>query len=49
VKRIGPDIEVRGWYQHERWVAPIYLPGVQENSAFTMQATLFPKLKTTAR
>jgi hypothetical protein len=49
VKRIGPDIEVKSWFQHERWVAPIYLPGVQNNNAFTVQVTFFPKLKTTAQ
>jgi hypothetical protein len=49
VKRIGPDIEINGWFQHERWVAPIYLPGVQSNNAFIVQVTFFPKLKTTAR
>jgi hypothetical protein len=48
VKRIGPDLEINGWYQHERWVAPIYMPGVQTNNTFTIQATFFPKLKTTA-
>jgi len=49
VKRIGPDIEVNSWFQHERWVAPIYLPGVQSNNTFTVQVTFFPKLKTTAK
>ncbi len=49
VKRIGPDVEVNGWYQHERWVAPIYMTGVQSNNAFTVQVTFFPKLRTTAR
>jgi hypothetical protein len=49
VKRIGPDIELKSWYQHERWVAPVYLPGVQSNNAFTVQLTFFPKLKTTGQ
>jgi hypothetical protein len=49
VKRIGPDVEVNAWYQHERWVAPVYMPGVQGNNAFTVQVTFFPKLKTTAK
>jgi len=48
VKRIGPQIEVNAWFQHERWVAPVYLPGVQSNNAITMQATFFPHLKTKA-
>jgi len=49
VKRIRPDIEVKSWFQHERWVAPIYLPGVQNNNAFTVQVTFFPRLKTTTQ
>jgi hypothetical protein len=49
VKRIGPDVEINAWYQHERWVAPIYMPGVQGNNTVTVQVTFFPKLKTTAR
>ena len=48
VKRIGPDVEVNGWYQHERWVAPIYMPGVQSDNAVTVQVTFFPKLRTKA-
>jgi hypothetical protein len=48
VKRIGPDIEVKGWYQHERWVAPIYRTGVQSDNTVTVQVTFFPKLKTMA-
>jgi hypothetical protein len=46
VKRIGPDIEVNGWFQHERWVAPIYLTGPRNNNAVTVQVTWFPKLRT---
>jgi hypothetical protein len=46
VKRIGPQIEINGWFQHERWVAPIYLPGVQNNNTVSVQLTFFPKLKT---
>jgi hypothetical protein len=49
VKRIGPDIEVNAWYQHERWVAPIYMTGPQSNNAVTVQVTFFPKLRTTAK
>ncbi len=48
VKRIGPDIEINGWFQHERWKAPIYMPGTQSNNAVTVQVTFFPKLKSTA-
>jgi hypothetical protein len=48
VKRIGPDVEVNGWFQHERWVAPIYMTGAQSNNTVTVQVTFFPKLKTKA-
>jgi hypothetical protein len=48
VKRIGPQVEVNGWFQHERWSAPVYLPGVQNNNTVTVQVTFFPKLKTKA-
>jgi hypothetical protein len=49
VKRIGPNVEVNAWYQHERWVAPVYMTGVQGNNAFAVQVTFFPKLRTTAK
>ena len=49
VKRIGPDIEINGWFQHERWKAPIYMPGGQSNNSVTVQVTFFPKLKTATR
>ena len=49
VKRIGPDIEINGWFQHERWKAPIYMPGTQSNNAVTVQVTFFPRLKTATR
>ena len=48
VKRVGPDVEIKGWFQHERWVAPIYMAGPQSNNAVSVQVTYFPKLKTTA-
>jgi len=48
VKRIGPSIEVNGWFQHERWVAPIYLTGVQSDNTVAVRVTFFPKLKTEA-
>ena len=49
VKRLLHDqIEVNGWFQHEGWKAPIYLPGLQTNNAFAVQVTLFPELKSKA-
>ena len=49
VKRIGSEVEVNGWYQHERWVAPIYLTGVQSDNTVSVQVTFFPQLKTKGR
>ncbi len=46
VKRIGQDIEVQGWFQHEGWKAPIYLPGGQSDNTVSVQVTWFPKLRT---
>jgi hypothetical protein len=46
VKRIGRDVEVDGWFQHEGWKAPIYLAGLQTNNMVSVQVTWFPKLKT---
>jgi len=48
VKHIGSQLEMHAWFQHERWVAPIYRAGVQNDNAITVQATFFPKLKTIA-
>jgi Capsule assembly protein Wzi len=45
-KRIGRDIELNGWFTHEGWKAPIYLPGQQTNNTVSVQITFFPKLKT---
>jgi hypothetical protein len=46
VKRFGPDIELKSWYMHEAWKAPVYLSGQQGNNTFSFQVTFFPKLKT---
>jgi hypothetical protein len=48
VKRLRPDVELHAWFQHERWVAPIYMTGPQSDNTFTVQLTFFPKLQTTA-
>jgi hypothetical protein len=49
IKRIVPSIELNAWYMHEGWKAPVYKSGAQSNNTFTVQATFFPKLKTTSR
>ena len=44
VKRLRPDVELNAWVQYERWKAPLYLQGVQNNTAVAAQITFFPKL-----
>ena len=46
VKRIGPQVEVNAWFQHEGWKAPIYMAGAQSDNTVSVQVTFFPKLKT---
>jgi len=43
VKRIHKDFEVRGLLQYERWQAPIYKSGGQNDIATWVQVTWFPK------
>ena len=42
VKRIHKDLELRGFLQYERWKAPVYKPGLQNDTAATVQMTWFP-------
>ncbi len=48
VKRLGRDVELKAWYQNERWKAPIWKAGPQGNNTAAFQVTWFPQLKTTA-
>ena len=41
VKRIGKQIEVRGWVQQEEWKAPIYKPGRQSDTMASGQITWY--------
>lgn len=43
VKRIHKDIELNGWVQFERWVAPFYKPGVQHDTTAQFQITWYPR------
>jgi Capsule assembly protein Wzi len=43
VKRIRKDFEVRGWVQYERWLAPIYKPGNQNDFTTSAQITWYPR------
>jgi hypothetical protein len=42
VKRIHEDFELRGLVQYEGWKAPVYKPGLQNNTAVAFQITWFP-------
>jgi hypothetical protein len=45
VKRIGKDIEVKGWVQYEDWKAPIYKTGAQTDTSAAGQITWYPKAR----
>ena len=45
VKRIGRDVELQGSMQYERWKAPIYRVGQQDDNSVALQVTWFPKLR----
>jgi len=42
VKRVRRNFELRGWLQFEFWKAPIYQPGLQNDTTATFQVTWFP-------
>jgi hypothetical protein len=42
-KRFMKDFEARGWVQYERWVAPFYKLGPQNDTTVQAQITWFPK------
>ena len=44
VKRLGRDTELNAWVQYEGWKAPIYKPGLQQNTSVAFQLTWYPKL-----
>jgi Capsule assembly protein Wzi len=41
-KRVRSAFEIRGRAQYERWKAPIYLPGAQNDTSVAVQITWFP-------
>jgi Capsule assembly protein Wzi len=47
VKRIRRDVQIEGSVQYERWKAPIYRAGQQDDTAVAVQLTWFPKLRQT--
>jgi hypothetical protein len=45
VKRIGKEIEVKGWVQYEGWKAPVYMTGAQSDTTAAGQITWYPPQK----
>ncbi len=48
VKRLQPQLELDAWAQYEKWKAPLYKPGANNNIVVTGQLTWYPKLHSTA-
>ena len=44
VKRLGSDLELNAWVQYEGWKAPVYKPGLQQDTVIAAQFTWYPKL-----
>jgi Capsule assembly protein Wzi len=44
VKRFGRDVELNAWVQYEGWKAPAYKPGLQKDTAVSVQLTWYPQL-----
>ncbi len=49
VKRIRPQIELNAWLQYERWKAPVYKTGGQNDVTTNVQVTWYPELKHSLR
>ena len=49
VKRIRPQVELNAWLQYERWKAPVYKTGGQNDVTTNVQITWYPELKHTLR
>ena len=45
VKHLGHDLTVDAWLQYERWKAPIYMTGPQNDTTVAAQFTWHPKLR----
>ncbi len=45
VKRIGQNLEANAWLQYERWKAPDYKTGLQNDTVGAFQLTWYPKLE----
>ena len=49
VKRLKPDVELNAWVQYERWKAPVYKTGGQNDVTTNVQITWYPKKTHTIR
>jgi hypothetical protein len=45
VKRLRPELELNAWLQYERWKAPVYKPGGQNDVTTNVQLTWYPQMK----
>jgi len=45
VKRLRPQLELRGFLQYERWSAPVYKSGPQNDFTTNVQLTWYPEFK----
>jgi len=39
------DLEIKGWFQYEGWKAPIYKPGLQNDTTIAVQIKWYPKME----
>jgi len=46
IKNLRPNIQLDAWLQYERWKAPVYKVGEQNNVVVAGQIKFFPKLHT---
>jgi hypothetical protein len=46
MKHLGHNITMDAWLQYERWKAPIYMTGPQNDTTVAAQFTWYPKLRT---
>ena len=49
VKHFSHDLSADAWVQYEHWIAPIYLPGAQDDVTAAIQVTWHPKLRVISR
>ncbi len=45
IKRLGPDVELNGLVQYERYLIPILKPGTQNDTTVSFKITWFPQIQ----